>query len=295
MGREVRRVAMDFDWPLKKTWHGFLNPYQSCPCPHCSGSGYSPQAKRISDEWYGMAPFSPAAYGAVPLSLESPILLARARRNVEQSPEYYGSGERAVLREAARLHALWIGQWCHHLIQVDVDALCEEGRLQDLTSEWTKDRGWVRTKPNPTAAEVNEWSLSGMGHDSINNWICVEARCKREGVPVKCSACNGEGEIWQSPELKAAHKAWESFGPPVGEGWQAWETTSEGSPISPVFATPEDLARWLADTGASSFGSRTATYEQWLKFIQGPGWAPSAVSQGGEFKSGVEHAADRAR
>lgn len=55
-----------------------------------------------------------------------------------------------------------------------------------------------------------------------------------------------------------------------------YEDTSEGTPISPAFATPEELARWLVDNGASSFGSDTATYEQWLRVAQG-GWAPSMV------------------
>lgn len=43
-----------------------------------------------------------------------------------------------------------------------------------------------------------------------------------------------------------------------------YEDTSEGTPISPAFATPEELARWLANSGASSFAGYTATYEQWL-------------------------------
>lgn len=66
-----------------------------------------------------------------------------------------------------------------------------------------------------------------------------------------------------------------------------YENTSEGTPISPAFDTPEGLARWLADNGASSFGSMTATYEQWLGICRG-GWAPSAVVIGGKMKSGVE-------
>lgn len=70
--------------------------------------------------------------------------------------------------------------------------------------------------------------------------------------------------------------------------YMMYEDTSGGTPISPAFPTPEELARWLADTGASSFGSNTATYEQWLRIAQG-GWAPSAVytPQTGLF-SGVE-------
>ena len=79
---------------------------------------------------------------------------------------------------------------------------------------------------------------------------------------------------------------------PEGEatGWCMYETTSEGTPISPVFETPEELARWLADTGASSFGSSTATYEQWLSMIRA-GWAPSAVATSEGVSSGVEFVA----
>lgn len=77
-------------------------------------------------------------------------------------------------------------------------------------------------------------------------------------------------------------------------GWCMYETTSEGTPISPVFETPEELARWLADNGASTFGYNTATYDQWLGMIQA-GWAPSAVSDGGGLRSGVEFIADGAR
>ncbi len=57
---------------------------------------------------------------------------------------------------------------------------------------------------------------------------------------------------------------------------QMYETTSEGTPISPVMATAEDLARWLADNNASALGDEGATYEEWLGMI-GQGWSVSAV------------------
>jgi len=67
-----------------------------------------------------------------------------------------------------------------------------------------------------------------------------------------------------------------------------YETTSEGTPISPAFATPEELARWLVDNGASAFGNSTASYEGWLGVARG-GFAPSAVySSATGFVSGVE-------
>lgn len=68
-----------------------------------------------------------------------------------------------------------------------------------------------------------------------------------------------------------------------------YETCSEGTPISPAFETPEELARWLADNNASAFGRMGATYEQWLATCRGA-WAPSMVIANGRMMSGVEAA-----
>lgn len=68
-----------------------------------------------------------------------------------------------------------------------------------------------------------------------------------------------------------------------------YETTSEGTPISPVFKDPDELAHWLADNNASTFGSSTGTYEQWKAMIDRSGWAPSAMfSNETGLISGVE-------
>lgn len=74
--------------------------------------------------------------------------------------------------------------------------------------------------------------------------------------------------------------------------YQMYEDTSEGTPISPVFASPEEVARWCADNGASAFGGQTASYEHWLRVARG-GFAPSAVmvirpDGSGSLMSGVE-------
>lgn len=74
--------------------------------------------------------------------------------------------------------------------------------------------------------------------------------------------------------------------------YMMYENTTEGTPISPVFATPEELARWLADNNASAFGHMTATYDQWLRVCQG-GWAPSMVIQCGTMSSGVAALEDK--
>lgn len=52
MGRKLKRVALDFQWPLSKTWHGYLNPYHSQECAFCEGSGYAPETREIADNFY---------------------------------------------------------------------------------------------------------------------------------------------------------------------------------------------------------------------------------------------------
>lgn len=128
----------------------------------------------------------------------------------------------------------------------------------------------------PSPEEVNVWSILGSGHDAIDRSIVVDAECKRLGIDPACEHCAGTGEIWDSPEDEQAADSWTAVEPPAGDGYQIWETVSEGSPISPVFATPEELARhmagrpWGADKGSS--------YDAWMRFINGPGWALSMVS-----------------
>lgn len=249
MGRKLKRVALDFDWPLHKVWEGFINPhYVAEECEVCEGSGYSPQAKFLADQWYGKVPFDPRSTGSVPLTVDTPVVRAFAERNVSRAPEFYGTGEQAIIREANRLISMWNVEWCHHLDQEDVNALWKQDRLADFNPNWRENRGNSGVNP-PTAAEVNIWSINGFGHDAINQWICVREKCKRLGYPTTCSNCDGHGEIWPSKEAKELYDGWEPEEPPAGEGYQMWETVSEGSPVSPVFPTKESFVNWLISEG----------------------------------------------
>lgn len=104
-----------------------------------------------------------------------------------------------------------------------------------------------------------------------------------------CPTCQGRGDIEAYPGQLAEAEAWEPDIVPEGEGWQLWETVSEGgSPVSPVFATDEELARWMAHE-AEGF-SRAASFEDALRFVRA-GSAPSFVlTPEGGLLSGVEHA-----
>lgn len=278
MGREIKRVPLDFDWPLKKVWQGYINPYSglSQRCESCEGSGYSPEAKRLYDQWYGLAPFDPGETGSERLTPRTSEVGAFAARNVQRDLEFYlqmyttTDPGRAIWLESIRLCQLWNGSWCHHLDQIDVQALVDNDRLYDFTHTFTSGKGWQRREDGyiPTAKEVNLWSLSGFGHDSLNALTCVRAKAERLGYELHCQACQGEGSLWPSEEIRQAWDEWKPEEPPEGPGWQVWETVSDGSPVSPVFATDEELVNWLIQEGYSEGAA-----EEFVKV----GWVMSAV------------------
>lgn len=210
MGREVKRVALDFDWPVGELWHGYVNPhYKECRA-NCQG-GYSPLYKAIE-----------------------PILRELVRVG--------GTRSKAPVEDAE--------QFISALTERERDPLF--GSF--LNGEWV------------IAEKL--FTLAGMDPDTAT----------------ECKVCHGSGI---DPDVKEAYEAWERFDPPAGEGWQLWSTTTEGHPMTPVFTTADELARYCADEKVSSFGDETQTYLQWLEFFEGPGWAPSAVMDSHGFRSGV--------
>lgn len=300
MSRQLKRVSLDFSWPLKQVWGGYLNPYAglSVKCPCCrhgydrTGGRSNANAALFYDQWYGNAPFDPTAYGAEPISPSDSAIWDLARRNIDRAPAFHMTHDKqreyrrfrqavmegfpgdarplipfpsfdrefAVAREARRLYEeCFRGHWRHHLIQADVDALIAADRLWDFT----------RRRHHPTAAEINACSRGGgFGHDAINAGVCVRARCERKGVPLECVRCQGSGAIWPSPEVEKQHEDWEPTDPPVGDGYQLWEDCSEGSPVSPVFASLDELCAWAAEH-ATTFADFRETPEEWRKMLDG--------------------------
>lgn len=169
------------------------------------------------------------------------------------------------------------------------NARTEPDVLNDFTSTWSRETGWQKIEPAPvvTADQINEWSLRGFGHDGINAHVVIGARCEREGFEERCPTCQGHATLEAYPGQRAEAEAWEQVDPPTGEGWQLWETTTEGSPMSPVFVTAEELAGWMS---APERDKRNwVPFDTALEFIKA-GWAPSlmatsetGVVQGVEF------------
>jgi hypothetical protein len=274
MGREVKRVDIDFDYPLNMVWKGYYNPYRPLQCKACNESGYSKELQQLNDSWYSF-----------------------------EETEW-------ICHENGKRHNN--KAWCYHLTEVEIKALIDDGRLMDFTrvpinEKQKKDvedkiknggNSWLPYNNGkiPTPEEVNSWAISGMGHDSINRMICVRARALSLGIKesdFNCKYCDGRGYLWPDDKYEELAENFEDIEPPEGNGYQLWETTSEGSPVSPVFKTPEELARWLCDNNASSFGEQTESYETWLKFVSKDGWAVSMVHDGESLKSGVAASVNR--
>ncbi|MDE2022494.1 MAG: hypothetical protein KGI71_06300 [Patescibacteria group bacterium] len=298
MGRTIRRVPLNFEWPLNKVWKGFLNPHYKghCEsCRQCDGTGMSIRARYYQDQWYGFVEFSPAVTGSIPFSEEMPMMRRLAQENINRAPEYCG---RVLQIEARRLANLFNSRWCHHLNVDDVAALLKADRLWDFTRT-RRSKEQIKTVQNkiaqggnccpsesdgyiPTPREVNEWSVLGMGHDSINCWICVKDKCRRLGEAVDCILCDGLGKAWDSNENRLRASRWRRKNPPMGYGWQVWETVSEGSPISPVFKTSSLLIDWLLSQGYS----REAA-EGFVK----QGWVPALIVDSTGIHQDIECAA----
>lgn len=301
MGREVKRVDLDFHWPLDKVWSGYQwteeqrERWAEDDCPDCT-EGWSPRAWELKSQWYGNAPFCPEDNGSTPLTAETPAVRAFAERNVAHAPGYYGTGEPAITCEARRLADLWNGMLAHHLNEDDVAALRAVDRLpRGWTHRFdptiTEGSRWVKRDPEPeiTAEMLNEEAIrGGLIGDAVQAYDLIVARCTAEGVSDTCATCGAHGSLERYPGQRDEAEAWERTEPPAGEGWQLWETVSEGSPISPVFASAEELAQWMT-TPASAWGvSRPMTIEQARGFVKVGSSLGTFVQDAGGLHDGAE-------
>jgi hypothetical protein len=187
--------------------------------------------------------------------------------NGPQCPDCGGRGETPT--------AQWIGAITQLLLMVGEDVRTQQ-QGRNLHPWLTEIALRPEMRPGPDAAEFSA-GLAGraprtLGHDAIDRWTAQKAIVKAAGLPEDwgtCPTCGGHGSVETYPGQRADAEAWEPFEPPTGDGWQLWETTSEGSPVSPVFESAEALADWCADN-ATWFGQMRATREEWLRsFLAG--------------------------
>lgn len=153
-------------------------------------------------------------------------------------------------------------RWQNQLTQDEYDALRES---RDFKHPMTLEE-FNRQNTHPT---------KGYNFDACDMWLMVRTRAERLGVYGKCEHCNGSGSIWDSKAWEALADAWKPIPVPEGEWWQVWETVSEGSPITPAFATADELVHHLVNKG-TSWRRDGYTREQAEAFVKS-GYVPSMV------------------
>jgi hypothetical protein len=225
MGREMRRVPLDFDWPRGKTWEGYINPH-SVKCPECDGRGET-HSMQFLMAWLRILPIA-------------------AEESRVGTPEHL-----AHYRKSGRIYP-------HPYLQSS--PMCV-GSARDLGDQLFD----LLERLNGEKLELGPFGLTGSGVAFKLYKHLMEAAGLDEDTWWRCKFCNGDG---CHPDHQEARDAWESYDPPEGDGFQLWETTGEGSPVSPVFDTMEKLAEWCED-GATIFGtSEYISKERWLEMFK---------------------------
>lgn len=178
----------------------YWGPYEDYMC----GDGKGWDSRVISEDWEDFGPWS----------LDELNEVVNFYFEVSRASEQCASCDGSRLNEETKqIHDDWYSfdkedwipcgenrrynnsAWHNHLTQLEVDALWDEKRLHSF-------------KEKPTPGQVNEWNKTGMGHDAINQWICVKARAKDQGVYGLCEKCGGEGSIYTEPSAKLGLILW---------------------------------------------------------------------------------------
>ena len=175
MGRTMKRVPMDFDWPVGRVWKGFLNPYHGCDCPWCydeeqRGSyGFTKEYREYEKTWYGhyCGPY-----------IQNPY-----------NPDFrYCPSSKPYAME----------RWEYDFI------VGHDGRLRKQLFKCEK-------ADVPPYEELKEWLLRNHTRfdiDYIFVDIMGEEYCRRNSVQSTCPHCNGSGRVWQTDEVKRLHEEW---------------------------------------------------------------------------------------
>lgn len=250
MGREVRRVALDFDWPLEKVWEGYTTPDRLLEdrCPDCR-RGWT-----WAREW-----------------------ISTLANRIDMLASDIGDQERG-----RPMHP-WLAkdQYPAHTDFVHDD----QGRTIETPKVMRPTKDILELVSGLTGQTPERLTDALRGNDFAVEFKLIEAAGLDPREWGTCPTCEGHGSIEKYDGQRAESEAWQPTGPPEGEGWQLWETVSEGSPISPVCASADELAAWMSDPER---GSDWVPGDVARKFVE-EAWAPTgAVSSAHGHQSGVE-------
>jgi hypothetical protein len=256
MGREIKRVALDFDWPLGKVWEGYLMPdsLRSKPCPDCD-NGYTAAGAWLMTFAWRLTMLADDVEREQPRGRALHPWLAN-----DQYPPMWRDRTLPIKQQF----------YSQYVVRPSVDIVDLVNGLQESSGRTFRPGIFGRSTSDAYCVASAIAKAAGMDED----W----------GI---CKTCGGSASLEDYPGQAADQDAWEGTEPPSGEGWQVWETVSEGSPISPVFPDRESLVEWLTSPAYSWGTSEPLTHAQAERFVDSM-WAPTGVVIGGEVINGDE-------
>jgi hypothetical protein len=304
INKSVRRVPLDFDWPIGHLWEGFVNPHNKhfVVCEHCGGLAVSKEARTLEHIWYGRRPpvhdrkagimdfgtiecefgfvfhftrrvhdkdglfyltMQQRSYNALRSAMKLPS------GHHDSKPINWETFRKSASQDLALFSKIHSG-WMYLLDQDDVDALHAGGALRRLTHDWYKGE-WIEKEPKviPTVEQVNLYMHDEACDDVFTVWMAIEAFCRRHHLAFTCPHCQGRGGSFPDEATRVAAKSWKSYAPPAGPGYQFWDPSEEGAPLSPVFETPQELISWMVKQGIRL--NRNVDVKKTLKWIQSNG------------------------
>jgi hypothetical protein len=252
--RTVKRVPLDFNWPLNKVWDGYLC-HDGGPCPEEGKTCFG--GSTAAGKWLDAVARLIAMIGSE--AAEAPNageLAARGRIYPHPYLEEWDTAPRSEIDRAAFERIREIPSQNERFAALDRYRRRNPPTLLPLTGELVQ-----------LVMGLGAPHLGGFSGSEVS-WAISQKLLEVAGMPESwgvCPVCGGNAD---DPAKRSAAEAWKETEPPTGEGWQLWETCSEGSPVSPVFSTAELLADWAAEN-ATVFASIKATRDQWLEMILG--------------------------
>jgi hypothetical protein len=163
------------------------------------------------------------------------------------------------------------------------------------TRDWKRARFWFRVcraLPTVTAALYRWAARQPYSYQGVSRWIFWNLH------DLRGQTCTFEEWHGDRPDPDYHHPRW---GRGEATWYQVYETVSEGTPVTPPFATKDELIAYLVEHG--TFWDQRRAREgrqgsaQWSpaaarRFVEGGGYAPSLVAAAGRIEGPREALAD---
>lgn len=144
------------------------------------------------------------------------------------------------------------------------------------------DRGQAQSMHDSNFGDVFARWLVNFDRIRSGNLTDLERECYADpGMNPLAEWLRGEG----TPPDPTYYRPWRDE---EATWFQVWETVSEGTPVTPPFATREELVDYLVknDFWDQRRGNGGYSRKQAEAFVSA-GWAPSMVMRGGQMATGI--------